>query len=228
MTKNDVELKNTLNSAYTTPPGLYDGDYTKTTQFMLASVSIDMKSRFIYKYFMNSYLDDKGHEHTYTRPIFVLMGVPDFNDKDWVKAYKQMVTSKDYIFDYDIGKQDRLDNLKKSTAVNLVMIVFQVPEEFAKDYYSFKKGKYSAFSQEYKNKFPRYISGDQGKESYMWKVINRSSKLKRELEEEFNMPFGELDKPTVIHGVSYPPAEDIWDIPRKKREYYRYENISVS
>ncbi len=216
MTKNDVDLKHALLNEYDTPYSIYDGKYTKTTQFMLPSIDVDIRNRMIFKFFINSYLDDKEFNHSHTRPIFILFGVKDFKDKDWDKVYVSLALSKNYLMDYDCGMQD---------TINLVMMVFQVPEEFAEDYYHFKQGRYSKFSKNYKNKFSRYISEDSEKESIIWQIIHKSHKLKRELEKEFDLNIGEFDKPTIIEkdgNRNTYQAEEIWDLPRKEREYYRY------
>lgn len=212
MTKNEVNINEILKQEFLTPVSIYDGKYTKTTQFMLPSVGVNVKNKLIFKYFINSYLDDKGKVHDYERPVFVLFGVKDFNDKDWQKVYAALLRSPNYKGDYDCGIQDEL---------NLVMLVFKVPDDFESDYYHFKRGRYSRFSDAYKEKFPRFIGDDdnKGKESIIWQVINRSPILRKQIEDEFNMPEGELDKAT--DGTF---AKDIWDIPRKNREYYRYES----
>lgn len=223
MTKNEeIQLKDLLLNDSIFPDSIYDGQYTKTTQFMLPSISIDIKNRIVFKFFINSFLDDKKIEHNYTRPIFVLFGVKDYKDREWNKVYSALVLSKDYIYDYDCGVKD---------GVNLVMMVFTVPFEYEKDYYNFKKGRYSRFSPSYKEKFSKTTSDNTAKESVIWQIINKSPKLKRELEKEFGLNEGELDKPTIIRNGKekkiYPPAEEIWDIPRKEREYYRYSEKEV-
>jgi hypothetical protein len=210
MTNNGVDINEVTKQEYITPVSIYDGKYTKTTQFMLPSVGVNVKNRLIFKFFLNAYLQDMGHRHQYERPIFVLFNVKNFGDRDWEKVYSALVKSPNYINDYDIGKQE---------GNSLVMLVFKVPDEFERDYYYFKRGKYSKFSEVYKEKFPKIsqdVDGNQ-KESILWQVVNKDPALKREIEEEFGMDEGELDKPT--DGVF---ADEIWDIPRKNREYYRY------
>lgn len=227
MTKNEVDINNTLLNDYDTPSSLFDGPYTKTTQFMLPSININVKSDVIFKFFINAFLDDKEHPHNYTRPVFVLFGVDDFNSKEWKNAYNILTSSKDYICDYDCGMQE-IQNYKRSTIrAYLVMIVFQIPQEFEEDYYHFKRGRYSRFSTKYRERFPRHVDAS-NKESILWRIINKSADLKRELEVEFKMNDLELDKTTTWRGKTYPVAEEIWDIPRKDREYYRYEDIPIS
>jgi hypothetical protein len=211
MTKNEVDVNEVVKEEYITPSSIYDGQYTKTTQFMLYAIGINKNSRLINNYFINSYLDDRGIEHRYERPIFVLFGVKSFKDREWRKVYETLVKTVNYVDDYDCGKQDDR---------NLVMMVFKVPDEFERDYYYFKRGKYSQFSQAYKDKFPKQLPGDDGKmkDSVIWQVITKAPELKRELEIEFDLEEGQLD---------WPDTKEIWDLPRKEREYYRYaQNIS--
>jgi hypothetical protein len=214
VTKTTEDLRTLLLNEHLTPSSIYDGPYTKTTQFMLPAVNIDANNRVVFKYFVNAYLDDKKHNHSYIRPIFILFSIEDFEDREWKKLYKMLVLLTTYVGDYDCGMQGNK---------NLVMLVFSVPEKLEKDYYHFKRGKYSKFSVEYQKQFPRYLNDKQEKESILWQIINKSNSLKRDLEKEFKMKTGEFDRSTIIEGKEYPPAEEIWDIPRKYREYYNYE-----
>jgi hypothetical protein len=214
MTNNGVNVNEVLKEDYVTPTSPHDGKYTKTTQFMLPSIGLNVRNKLIFRYFINSYLDDKGHRHQYERPIFVLFGVTNFTDRDWQKVYAALAKSSNYRGDYDCGIQD---------GKNLVMMVFKVPDEFEQDYYNFKRGRYSKFSELYKEKFPEFIGDEEGttKRSLIWQVLHRDPELARQLEELFGMDEGELDRPT--NGIH---AREIWDLPRKNREYYRYtENI---
>src|SRR6478609_2342530 len=203
MIRNETSIEQVVGEDYTTPTSLYDGKWTKTTQFMLPAVGINVKNQQVFRFFINAYLDDKGHEHEYKRPIFLLFGVENIKDFNWLKVYEGIRKSPNYITDYDCGMQN---------GKSLIMLVFSVPDEFEKDYYCFKKGRYSQFSTKYKDKFPQYIDVDpkNQKESIMWQVINLSETLRREVEKEFQLDPGECDS-----------WLEIWDIPRKKREYYR-------
>jgi hypothetical protein len=206
MTKNEIKLNEVLKEDYITPGSEYDGKYTKTTQFMLPAIGVNVKNRLIFNFFINAYLDDKGHRHQYERPVFVLFGVKDFENRDWQKVYSTLVKAPNYLMDYDVGEQD---------GNKLVMLVFQVPLEFENDYYHFKRGRYSRFSDTYKDKFPKMLQGDGGQEeSILWQIINKAPALKRKLEEIFGLETGQLD---------WPDTKEIWDMPQKTREYYRYE-----
>lgn len=207
MTKNEVDINEVMKEDYITPTSVYDGKYTKTTQFMLPAVGVNVKNRLIFSFFINAYLSDEDHEHEYDRPIFVLFSVKDFASRDWSRVYSALVKSSNYIMDYDCGKQD---------GKNLVMLVFSVPDEFENDYYHFKRGRYSRFSAKYKEKFPQFVGEDKenAKESILWQVITKAPALKRQLEEEFNLEDGQLD---------WPDTKEIWDKPNRNREYYRHE-----
>lgn len=207
MIRNEVNVNEVVKQEYITPVSLYDGVYTKTTQFLLPAIALNVKNRLIHSFFVNSYVGDKGHRNNYDRPIFVLFAVKDFASREWHKVYSTLVKSENYVDDYDCGKQDDK---------NLVMMVFRVPEEFEEDYYHFKRGRYSKFSKEYKSKFPQYVHNENGEkvESMIWQVIHKSATLKRKLEDEFGLDYGQLDKDDTA---------EIWDLPRRNREYYRYE-----
>lgn len=205
MTRNEIDITQQKEECFTTKESMFDGHWTKTTQFLNPMVDINLKNKIIMRYFKNMYLDDFGIEHQFERPIFILFKVADFQDPLWLKVYGAFTGSKHYVFDYDIGTQD---------GQNLVMVVFRAPDEFAPDYYHFKRGKYSQFSDKLKDRFPRFLAHPQTgepQESIIWGVINKSRKLKELLEEEFGTPVHEWDK-----------AEELWDLPRKEREYYRY------
>lgn len=220
MTRNEIITNNVLIEDYETPSSSLDGTYTKTTQFMLPAVGVNAKNKIIFKFFLNSYLDDSEHLHEYTRPIFVLFGVDNFNNKEWQKVYSALVQSSNYITDYDCGRQNKL---------NLVMMVFGVPEEYAKDYYHFKRGRYSQFSEAYKDKFPKWIQveGNREIESVIWQVINKSPILKDKIAEEFvckrddGSMFATRDFDLLRADID--TWDEIWDRPRKKREYFRYK-----
>lgn len=206
MKRSDKDIAKVIEEKYVTSTSLYDGKYTKTTQFILPAVGINLKNQLVFRFFINAYVGDKGHENAYERPIFVLFGTEDVKNPYWLKTYNALTESKNYTTDYDCGIQDNK---------HLVMMIFQVPKQFVDDYYNFKKGKYSKFSEEFKSKFPQYIKEGTGpeKESIIWQVINKADSLKREVEREFMMPEGSMND-----------AEEIWDIPRRNREYYRYED----
>lgn len=205
-----IEEVEVLQEMYITPDSTFDGVFTKTSQFMIPSIGINVTNKFVFKYFVNAFLSDLDHKHDYTRPIFMLFSVKDFKEPDWVKVYETLIRSKNYISEYDVGVQ------KDSF---LLMMVFEVPIEFEKDYINFRLGRYSLFSEEYKAKFPKFLDPKSKKKNIHWQIINKDDELKRSVEKEFNVRSGLLDDKDVT---------EIWDKPNKKREYYRFNCDSPS
>ena len=201
MTKNKTNPKSVLEAIWKIFDSKFDGVFTKTTQFMLASLEITL-STLMLKSFKNAFINDAEHENDYVRPIFVLFRME--GKREWERMYKDLIANVNYVSDYNVGTEDGKD---------LVMFVFKVPEKFAEDYYNFKAGKYSRFSANYKAKFSENItSKTKGKQSsVIWKVINKDDSLKRDLEEQFNLNENFLDD-----------QDEIWDKPRNKREVYNF------
>ena len=193
-----------LQESHIIPDSLYDGKFNKTTQFMLPAISINVTQPLVFKFFENAFLADKEHKHNYERPIFMLFSISDYNDLNWKKVYSILIKSKNYITEYDVGIKDNK---------YLLMMVFSIPEEFEKDYYNFRIGRYSLFSEEYKKKFPEYLDGEKKKKNIHWRIINKSDDLREEIEKTFEVSEGYLLK-----------ADEIWDKPRREREYYRFKN----
>lgn len=192
-----------LQEGYKTPKSKYlDGESTKTTQFMLPSI-LNANNALFLKYFKNAYLTDREHKHNYDRPIFVLFSIKDYKEEDWKKVYFTLIKSKNYITEYDIGIQDNKF---------LLMIVFQVPKEFEKDYNNFRLGRYSLFSEEYKKKFPEFLEIDKNKKkkNILWQIINKDEELVRKIAKDFNVSEDLL-------------KDEVWEIPRKEREFFRFK-----
>lgn len=192
-----------LQEIYRTPKSKYkDGNSTKTTQFMLPSI-LNANNALFLKYFQNAYLTDIEHKHNYERPIFVLFSIKDYKEEDWKKVYFTLIKSKSYITEYDVGIQDNK---------YLLMIVFQVPKEFEKDYNNFRLGKYSLFSEEYKKKFPEFLEIDKKtkKKNVIWQIINKDKELIKKIAEDLIISEDLLQ-------------DEIWEMPRKEREFYRFK-----
>jgi len=188
---------------YLVPNSLYDGKFSKTSQFMLPAIGVNVTHKSVFKFFQNAFLADREHKHNYERPIFMLFAIEDYNDLDWKRVYSALISSKNYITEYDIGAKD---------SKFLLMIVFNVPVEFEKDYYNFRLGRYSLFSKEYRSKFPEFLDKEKKKKNIHWQIINKDDELKQRIIDTFNVSENLLDK-----------DDEIWDAPRKEREYYRFK-----
>ena len=200
MIKNNINIDDVLQIKWESHKFVNDGDFTKTTQFMFPSLEISINIDFVNS-FVNAFIDDVEYEHVFTRPLFLLFKIT----KDWKAVNKQLLSNKNYILDYNVGKKDGVD---------CVMFIFEVPEKFKNDYYNFKQSKYSCFSEEYKKKFPKHISyKNTKKEAVVWQIINKSESLKRTLEQEIGLDEGFLDN-----------QDEIWDKLNKKTEIYNFKN----
>lgn len=196
-----------LQESHIVPESLYDGRFSKTTQFMLPAIGVNVTNKLVFSFFENAFLSDIEYKHNHIRPIFMLFSIQDFKDINWVKVYSTLIKAKNFITEYDVG----IKNGKY-----LLMMVFTVPKEFEKDYYNFRNGKYSLFSEEYKKKFPKYLDKEKKRVNIHWQIINKDSKLKEQIEKTFNVP-NLLDD-----------NDEIWELPRKEREFYRYKKKSTT
>lgn len=205
MIKNNVNISEVLQNKWEIFQSRYDGKYTKTTQFLLSSLELKITASLLC-WLENAFIDDANHAHNYTRPIFLLFKVRE--DKEWDKTYQYLITHENYVNDYNVG-MDGTDDL--------VMVVFSVPKKFQNEYFHFKQGRYTKFSEEYKKKFPKYLSSQKEKggkkEATVWQILHNTKSLKRKLEEEFGLSENFLDE-----------QDEIWDIPRKSREVFNYKS----
>lgn len=203
MMKQKLKEVEVLQDNYDIPISSYDKRFTKTAQLMVPSIQINVTNKLVFEYFENAFLTDLEHPHNYERPIFMLFSVKNFSEINWKKVYNVLITSPNYLTEYDVGIKD---------GKYLVMIVFRVPDIYAKDYENFRSGRYSLFSKEYREKFPKYIDEKKEKKNIHWQIINKDPELRRAVETKFNLKRDFLKD-----------ADEIWDGVRKEREFYRFK-----
>lgn len=216
MLKNEIDLNDILNVDYRTTPSVFDGVFTKTTMFMLPAIGIKQNSPLFSTYFVNAYLDDHEHIHDYQRCIFLLFKTPSFKALNWQVFSKKLKHSDNYVTNYYCGKQDNYE---------LVMYVYKIIDFFIKDFYLFKKGKYSSFSDEYKSRFSKEVN----KKS--WQIVNKHKSLIEEIaqslvvkDKEGNIIDND-DYETIYKSLM--ECDDIWEKPKGEREYYRFKKIEI-
>lgn len=204
MTRNEVDQKEILRNEYRTTVSEFDGEYTKSTIFLLPAALINISNANIRSNLVNAYLEDVDHEHDYIRPIFVLFKTEDVKNIEWRKLELDLQNKEEFITTYSCGFQGKYE---------LLMFVFKCPDEFKDDYYKFKRGKYSEFSTRYKRKFPEIMLNKEGKhvKSLAYAVINKTDFAK-----EF------LKKALLLSNEDIQEFSELWSIPTKEREYYRY------
>lgn len=207
MTQNDINIDELIQDNYIVPESIFDRKRTKTSHFVIPAI-FSNNSIMSTEYFVNAFLDDENFTHNIKRAVFVLFQAKD-NDNKWDLLFQKMKLKKEYVLDYITGTKNDY---------NLIMIVFQVPEIYSKDFINFKNGRYSHFSEEYKKFFPRYMANNRAQptESALWKIINKSEDLKQELIRYFT-----VDKKRPF---SFSPTDEIWGIPERKFEVYNYGN----
>lgn len=204
MTKNDLDINELLAETYKIPESVFDRARTKTTHFMLNTI-FHNSSLTNTEYFVNAFLNDAQFTHKIIRPLFLLFKVSP-KDNKWGTILPRLRAKTEYLMEYLCGIQDKK---------HLIMLVFQVPDKYSKDYLNFKNGKYSQFSPEYKKLFNRYTANEKAQpvESTVWRVINKSAELKKELETYFGDP------------VKFSRDDELWGIPESAYEIYRYKTL---
>jgi hypothetical protein len=210
MTRNEVNIDDLVKENYVIPESIFDRKRTKTSHFMLNSV-FPNSSLTTTEYFVNAFMDDESFKHKIIRPVFVLLKAPH-KDRKWLSIQQKLRAKSEYVLEYFVGIQD---------GTPLTMMVFQVPDRFAKDYLYFKAGKYSKFSAEYKKLFTRYTSNDKAQpvESTIWRVIHKSEELKKEMEKFFNPDITSKSRGEV---VTFGEDDELWGIPTPYYENYRH------
>jgi hypothetical protein len=98
-------------------------------------------SFFITKNFANCYIGDANHPELGKR-IFLLYNY--FMTVEYVKFERKLELMSEFSTDYDYADDQQ------------VMYVFDIPEQYAKDFQLFLDGKYTEFSEDYKQTILRF------------------------------------------------------------------------
>lgn len=204
MTKNEQDVVKLVEESYVVPESVWDKKRTKTSHFMLNTI-FHNSSLTNTEYFVNAFLDDGEFPNRFSRPLFLLFRVTP-KDNKWETIAPRLRAKSEYLMEYFCGTQNDK---------HLIMMVFQVPDKYAREYLHFKKGQYSQFSSDYKKLFNRYTHNERAQpvESTVWKVLYRTADLKKELEAWFS----------VTDSFKFGPEDELWGIPENKFEIYRYK-----
>lgn len=167
-----------------------DSSKNCSTIFLLRGVGLDRQS--ILKHgFISAYIDDINHETHYPHAVYLLYKPKqiDVFEKFIQSEYKRTpLLVEDY--DYPGG---------------YIVTVYKFPKEFMEEYQLFLQGKYSKFSKKYTDLFPVLVevtdeNGNKSeKYSLQYHIFNRTSAMKRYLEEKF----GYSDKEPLPEGIEY-------------------------
>lgn len=191
--------------------------YNKSSYFLTPMIGVGLEGNVCMRYLRSAYYDDKGIEHDFERPIFMLFNVSNPADKTWKDFVSAIVLKDIYITDYYVGLAGKH---------SLFMYVFQAPACFSEDYKNFKEGRYSLMSPEYKKKFPQYLYGPTGskKESRVWGILNKSDVLKDEVVKAFIVPSTSKPEDVVSLRRSMDAWDEVWDAPNPRAEIFHYNN----
>lgn len=209
MLKNEISINNILQVNFKLPESKFSGRYTKTSMFMLYALDLDLRNRLFSQFFVNAFLGDAEYETDLTNCIYLLFKVKNLKNAEWVRLSEiignRPILKQTYVTDYYCGMNG--DN-------HLIMYVFRIPDKYMNDYYHFRMGRYSKFSKEYKDKFPKETVDRVGKtvETEAYGAITKSKRLKNKWKEEFNLTDEFVDT-----------LDELWEAPIKDRETYRFK-----
>ena len=65
-----IEEVEVLQENYIVPDSMYDGLFSKTSQFMTPAIGINVTNKLVFKHFLNAFLTDVEHKNEYIRPIY--------------------------------------------------------------------------------------------------------------------------------------------------------------
>lgn len=167
-----------------------DQRITDSTRFLLRGVGL-LKPELTQYGFINAFLNDVTHEHHYNNSIYLLFRPPDLGAFEWFAEGEKARTHL-LIEEYDYPK-------------GFVVLVYKFPAEYMDDYRLFLKGKYSDFSDKYKELFPMEKKGSSKKgipytdPTFFAHVFTKSKEMRRFWEEKL--------------GVELEANSDVWSIP---------------
>lgn len=219
MTKTEKTIDDLVKENAVPKESIYNGRYTKTALFLLRMIDLNLQHPLVNKFLYNAFLDDKGLQHTFERPIFLLFKVEKLNDKEFMQLFQTLRELGHRRYDYDLGKQD---------GHNLVMVVCQTPDKWKDDYYHFKAGRYSKMSDAYKLLFPKEIYNGTAvkQESMVWGALHKSKTLKDRVANIFTV---KDDQGNIKDPLAYEEFrkeidtwDETWDLPKPSEEYYRF------
>lgn len=169
------------------------GDPNKTKSYVLpmiinsmSEVKSDKPGTPEYQ-FLNSFIgDDHYNIEDHILLLYKFSGQPWF-----IQFEEKLEKHPHFVYKYDPDKYH-------------VMFVFKVPDEYKEDFKKFKEGKYSEFSQSYKDKI-----GIVHKSSFsvLKAVLYREESAYKKLENEF--------------GIKIPRTQEASSLPIREKEYYQ-------
>jgi hypothetical protein len=156
---------------------------TLTTILLLPAIGLSRRSLLKYG-FINAYLADIDAEIKFKDCVYLLFR-PDSIEK-FEAFFLRERTSENFVTQYDYEG-------------GYIVLVYSILDKFKEDYKIFLEGKYSQFSTEYRETFPKFVrvinpeTGQQENQiSLQFHIINKSAALKNMWEEELKVKFKDL------------------------------------
>lgn len=168
---------------------------TNTTRFLLRGLSL-FKAELKQYGFINAFLDDKDHEHHYANSVYLLFQPHDLGTFEWFVESEKMRTHL-FLEEYDYPK-------------GYIILVYKFPADYMEDYRLFLRGKYSEFTEKYKELFPKENEGKTSKglpfkePSFYVHVFSKSNDLRKFWEDKLD--------------VNLEPNVEVWEVPSIERE----------
>jgi len=177
-------------------------DKTKnnSSTFLLPALKLD-KHILANHGFVNCYINDQDHDSSYKNCIYLL-----FNNKEG-----DLISSFDEIINY-IELQHKIIEVYDIEYAHTVIVV-KFPSNFIKDLKLFKEGKYSKFSKEYKDIFPKEKITNGVKENTLYyHIFNKTEWLK-----------GWWAKRLGYEDEKEFSPDEFWEYPQDCKEVLRYK-----
>lgn len=175
---------------------------TESTRFLvrglgLGRVQLDKHG------FINAYIDDVLHEPHYQRSVYLLFKPAELEGLEEFIGEQKFQTAL-LVEDYDYPR-------------GYVVMVYNFPALYWKDYALFLKGAYSKFSEGYKSLFPKEKNGETKKgvpytqPSFAAHVFNKSEVMRKYWEEKLDSYLGD--------------DSEVWSAPNINKETLNINNI---
>ena len=180
-----------------------------TTTTLLLLPAIGTRRQILVKYgFVNGYLDDRCHEIHYENAVYLLFKPDSFDRFEFHLQRERESQNLLAEYDYDGG---------------YIVLVYQILERFADQYLLFLEGKYSKFSAEYQEAFPKFIRTMDKKTGAMedqlslqYQIFNKSEALQNMWSRILQVKFSELG-----------PEMEVWGLPDMEKESLDIDKVRL-
>lgn len=179
----------------------YNRGQTKTTQLfmpVLGFIAEEMPNNFI-----NAYINDKNNMLNFDclNLLFYIDSVEEYNNnKLWI-SFHNYYTNKDNFIDF---YSNGIINNKET-----IVFRYKIPEEYLETLRLFFDGKYSKYSIEVKNKFPKMVKKEgQIVETLINQILYKKEELKKSWEELLS-----FNGSAFQHLIEFPEEYELWQKP---------------